>query len=306
MDQIGLLHRWGTIAVEGPDAAQFLHAQLTNDIVNLQANQVRLAGLCTAKGRLLGTFFAVRQSETVLLFTRADVLPALVKRLSMFVLRSKCKARDASGEFSLEFCRESAAESGLQPMGATWSEDGSVVMYLRPQSTGSVPVIRARKAAANAAAQGPEADDAFEQALNELGLAYVSQPTVELFVPQAVNWDLVGGVSFSKGCYPGQEVVARSHYLGKVKRRSLRAQAPSAVPAGADVWLVGKDNEPVGQVVTAVFAGGQSELLVELPLDEATASEARFEVRGEQASVPLTVLGMHYDVQAKGNLFEGQ
>jgi len=140
-------------------------------------------------------------------------------------------------------------------------------------------------------------DDAFEFALQQLGIAYVSQATVEMFIPHAINFDLVGGVSFSKGCYPGQEIVARSHYLGKVKRRVFQATANSdvAVLAGQDVWLTGKENEPAGQVATAVSHNGMQHLLVEL---------ADFTVKNDSGEVSLRVNAPPYDVHQKGNVFE--
>ncbi|MEK9815758.1 MAG: folate-binding protein, partial [Limnobacter sp.] len=137
-------------------------------------------------------------------------------------------------------------------------------------------------------------------------IAYVSQPTVEMFIPQAINFDLVGGVSFSKGCYPGQEIVARSHYLGKVKRRVFQATSTGAstITAGQDVWLAGKENEPAGAVATAVNFNGQQYLLVELPVDDAEQSGAAFCIKNETGSIALNVQPPPYDVHQKGNVFE--
>ena len=143
-------------------------------------------------------------------------------------------------------------------------------------------------------------------ALQQLGIAYVSQPTVEMFIPQAINFDLVGGVSFSKGCYPGQEIVARSHYLGKVKRRVFQATATGSltVTAGQDVWLAGKENEPAGAVATAVNFNGQQYLLVELPVDDAEQSGAIFTVKNDAGAIALNVQPPPYDVHQKGSVFE--
>jgi tRNA-modifying protein YgfZ len=160
--------------------------------------------------------------------------------------------------------------------------------------------------AGNGQTEQSSTDDQFEFALQQLGIAYVSQPTVEMFIPQAINFDLVGGVSFSKGCYPGQEIVARSHYLGKVKRRVFQATAPGTnnVQAGQDVWLAGKENEPAGAVATAVNFNGQQYLLVELPVEDAEQSGATFSVKNDAGAIALNIQAPPYDVHQKGSLFE--
>lgn len=297
------LSRWGVIGVEGDDAVTFLQAQLSNDVAGMSESQLRMAGLCTAKGRLLGSFFMLRRNQQVFLVCRKETVSALVKRLSMFVLRSKCKVRDCTAEYQVAYLPDSDL---LAPMRVQWvenAETANAVISLRALN-GIIPgfqLIASADAVAN-----PEADDAFEFALQQLGIAYVSQATVEMFIPQAINFDLVGGVSFSKGCYPGQEIVARSHYLGKVKRRVFQATANSdvAVLAGQDVWLTGKENEPAGQVATAVSHKGMQHLLVELAVGDAEQEGAEFTVKNDSGEVSLKVNAPPYDVHQKGNVFE--
>jgi tRNA-modifying protein YgfZ len=297
------LSRWGVIGVEGDDAVTFLQAQLSNDVAGMSESQLRMAGLCTAKGRLLGSFFMLRRNQQVFLVCRKETVPALVKRLSMFVLRSKCKVRDCTAEYQVAYLPDSSL---LAPMRVQWvenAETANAVVSLRALN-GIIPGFQLI-ASADAVAQS-EADDAFEFALQQLGIAYVSQATVEMFIPQAINFDLVGGVSFSKGCYPGQEIVARSHYLGKVKRRVFQATANSdvAVLAGQDVWLTGKENEPAGQVATAVSHNGMQHLLVELAVGDAEQAGAEFTVKNDSGEVSLRVNAPPYDVHQKGNVFE--
>jgi folate-binding protein YgfZ len=218
----------------------------------------------------------------------------------MFVLRSKCKVRDSSSEFQVAY----VADSGLpRPMQVEWDEQGNASASLRPLG-GLAPGFRLM--ADENGTTDANADDAFELALQQLGIAYVSQPTVEMFVPQAINFDLVGGVSFSKGCYPGQEIVARSHYLGKVKRRVFQATASGdvAVTAGQDVWLAGKDNEPAGVVATSVKVNGQHHLLIELPVDDAENPNTVFRVKSEAGEAVLQVTPPPYDVHQKGSVFD--
>lgn len=301
-----VLSRWGVIGVEGEDAVTFLQAQLSNDLAGMAESQMRIAGLCTAKGRLLGSFFAIRRGKQVLLVCRKETVAALVKRLSMFVLRSKCKVQDLSDQYQLCFVADSGLPASMQ---VQWNDQGDATVSLRAGATSSLPgiLLTAVNPVGNTTDSQTQGDDTFEYTLQQLGIAYVSQPTVEMFVPQAINFDLVGGVSFSKGCYPGQEVVARSHYLGKVKRRVFQASSSENVTinAGQDVWLAGKDNEPAGTVVTSVHLNGQQHLLVELPVEDAEQSGAQFSVKSDSGEVKLQVAPPPYDVHQKGNLFEG-
>lgn len=295
------LSRWGVIGVDGDDAVTFLQSQLSNDVAGMAESQLRMAGLCTAKGRLLGSFFVLRHGKQVFLVCRQETVTALVKRLSMFVLRSKCKVRDCTADYQIAFVPDSGPTS---PMRVQWDEQGTATASLRALN-GSTPGFQL-VVGNGQTEQSSAADDQFEFALQQLAIAYVSQPTVEMFIPQAINFDLVGGVSFSKGCYPGQEIVARSHYLGKVKRRVFQATATGSltVTAGQDVWLAGKENEPAGAVATAVNFNGQQYLLVELPVDDAEQSGAIFTVKNDAGAIALNVQPPPYDVHQKGSVFE--
>ncbi len=295
-----VLSRWGVIVVEGDDAITFLQAQLSNDIAGMPESQMRLAGLCTAKGRMLGSFFMLRRENQVFLLCREDTIEALVKRLSMFVLRSKCKVRDARSEFALAF--ENTGQQ-TRPMHVAWGETPLASASLRTLQ-GNMPTISILQSGGLSVAS--EADDAFEFCLQQLGISYIQKSTVEMFVPQTINFDLFGGVSFSKGCYPGQEVVARSHYLGKVKRRAFQATMDlnDVVNPGADVWLEGKDNEPAGLVITQVSMNGKQHLMVELQVDDAENPNAKFYIKSDNTALSLVITPPPYDVHQKGNQFE--
>ena len=297
------LSRWGVIGVEGDDAVTFLQSQLSNDVAGMAESQLRMAGLCTAKGRMLGSFFVLRQGKQVFLVCRKETIPALVKRLSMFVLRSKCKVRDCTTEFQVAYLPDAAQSSPMRVQWAESTENIGATASLRALN-GSTPGFQLI-ASAEATTQ-TQADDEFEFSLQQLGIAYVSQATVEMFIPQAINFDLVGGVSFSKGCYPGQEIVARSHYLGKVKRRVFQAVATAdiAVLPGQDVWLTGKDNEPAGQVATSVMFNGKQYLLIELAVGDAEQDGAEFAVKSDVGAAQLHVSAPPYDVHQKGSVFE--
>lgn len=264
-------------SASGADALSFLHGQLTQDVTGLPQTVARLAGYCTAKGRLLATLVMWRNAadtsaEEPQLFglIRQDLSQAFLKRLSMFVLRAKVKLApamlnaagvqvDADGLPALE-----TAAGGALPQTAwdrkelpsgTWIAAPSASSTRRWWWIASDAQLD-QSGAALAAVLGAGDPAAWHAADLAAGLPWISAATQDVFIPQTVNLDLIEGVSFTKGCYPGQEVVARSHYRGTVKRRmafGTVAQAPAAdTPiAGIDVYDATQPNEPCGRVVDA-------------------------------------------------------
>lgn len=199
------LNRLSVIRASGAEAASFLQGQLSNDFVLLPANQWQLAAYCSAKGRMLASFWGIKLDasaahQDILLVLSADIAAATLKRLSMFVMRAKVQLVDAS-----EMLLDLYTNHGL----AAWSE---------------LEVAR--------------------------GIARITAPLVDLFVPQMLNFESIGGVSFKKGCYPGQEVVARSQFRGAIKRRTYLVEVQSNdLPAvGSEVFAAGNE-ESVGIVV---------------------------------------------------------
>jgi folate-binding protein YgfZ len=241
------LSAWGVIRAHGEEAAKFLHGQLTQDIEHLQPGQARLAGYCSAKGRLLASFVVWRPAaDEVLLACSADVLPATLKRLQMFVLRARCRLEDASA--ALPLWGLAGAQAG--PPGPAWA---TVPGFIRlPDAlVAGTPVPRWLQAGGNAPAL-PELDLAAWLALEACsGVARIVAATAEQFVPQMVNLELAGGVNFQKGCYPGQEVVARSQYRGTVKRRAQLLHGPLPLHPGQEVFHSADPAQPAGMVVLA-------------------------------------------------------
>ncbi len=262
------LHDWGVIRATGAEAAKFLHGQLTQDIENLRDDQARLAGYCSAKGRLLATFVVWRHgSDEVLLACSADVLPAVLKRLTMFVLRAKCKLSDASGEVALTGIAGPGVEL-LMPAATAWSKlDSNQGALLRLPDVGGVPrCIVAGPAQPLQAGATPLALDAWRALEVRSGIALIEAATVDQFVPQMLNFELVGGVDFQKGCYPGQEIVARSQYRGTIKRRMFVFTCDAPAQAGQEVFHSADAEQPAGMVVNAVPAGAGCVALVEVKL----------------------------------------
>ena len=258
----------GVIRARGAEAAKFLHGLLSNDFSMLGRSQTRLAGFCSAKGRLQASFIAWKLADDeLLLVCAASVLPATLKRLSMFVLRMQCKLSDATAEAGLHGAAGPTAEAllaGLQ----VWEKrdvDGASVIRL-PDVNGLQRGLRTGLLPLPSAPTLPL--DAWCWLEVQSGLPTIEAATVDQFVPQMLNYELVGGVDFKKGCYPGQEVVARSQYRGTIKRRMFLFDCDAAAAPGQEVFHSGEPGQPAGMVANAApQPGGQgSSLLVEVKL----------------------------------------
>ena len=275
---------WGVIAAQGEEAAKFLHSQLTQDLALQTPQQARLAGYCSAKGRLLATLVAFKPaSDTVLLALPAELLAQTQKRLSMFVLRAKCKLSDASsgqpGGWAVWGLAGTAAQQwlGADASGAPWSAfgkalpDGRQAWATRLPDAGTSGGAVARYLVllpSDAAIEGLPALAASDWAALDIaaGLAWVRGATVEQFVPQMLNLELLGGVNFQKGCYPGQEIVARSQYRGTIKRRTFAFATEAPAQIGQEVFHSEDPEQPAGLVAGVAPQGTASLLLVETKL----------------------------------------
>ena len=231
------LSDWGLIRAAGDEAAKFLHNQLTQDIEHLEPGRAVLAGYCSAKGRLLASFVVWRPApDEVLLACSADVLPGVLKRLQMFVMRARCKLSDVSAELGLWGVAGAAAGPTEMAVWAAQSAAGAYRVRLPDALVDGFGVPRWLQAGGEAPAS-PVLDTAVWQALEAAsGVARVVAATSEQFVPQMVNLELVGGVNFKKGCYPGQEIVARSQYRGTIKRRAQLLEGTLPMQPGQEVF----------------------------------------------------------------------
>jgi len=263
---------WGLIRAQGADAASFLHGQLTQDVTALGPTEARLGGFCSAKGRLQASFVFWRgAADTVLLACSADLLAPTLKRLSMFVLRAKCKLSDASAELAIHGLAGTEAQAWLgdgapaQAWGVLPAGDGRAIRL--PDAGGQPRFLLVQPAAAPAPALPPLAPEAWQWLEVQSGVARIVAATAEQFVPQMVNLELVGGVNFQKGCYPGQEIVARSQYRGTLKRRAMLFDSAADATPGQEVFHSADPGQPAGKVVLAAHRpGGGSSALVEIKL----------------------------------------
>lgn len=269
LEGITTLAHWGVIRARGADAAAFLHTQLTNDVVGLGPAQARLAGFCSAKGRLQASFVVWQAAPDELRLTCArGVLPTTLKRLSMFVLRAKCKLDDASAELALQGLAGAPAQAAIGTL-APWEKrdaDGATLIRL-PDAAGLPRALRIAPADA-ALADPPAAPGSWSWLEVQSGVPVIEPATVDAFVPQMLNFELIGGVDFRKGCYPGQEIVARSQYRGTIKRRMFLFDVDAAAAAGQEVFHASDPGQPAGLVVNAAARpdGRGSSVLVEVKL----------------------------------------
>ena len=273
----------GLIRASGADAAGFLQGQLTNDVIGLSTGQARLAGFCSAKGRLQASFVVWRDGpEDFLLMCPVSVLAPTLKRLSMFVLRAKCRLSDASADHALWGVAGYTAEALLADM-AVWSRrelaEGSLIRL--PDAAGLRRALRVAPAGGGQVAETSQPSielDAWRWLEVESGIVAIEAAIVDRFVPQMVNFELVGGVDFQKGCFPGQEVVARSQYRGTTKRRTFLFDCDELPVPGTDVFAVSKGDaaddvaEASGTVANAApRPGGGASALIEMRLNRLDA-----------------------------------
>ena len=232
-----------TARFDGEDAGAFLQAQLSADILALEVGGNTLACYCTPKGKVLGLLLVGRDESGFLVAANSELLPGILQRLRMYVLRSRVTISDTGA----------AAVSGPSGPGFGCSSEAA------------------------------EMDDAEAWRAGELlaGIAWLDAASTDSYIPQMLGFENIGAVSFRKGCYPGQEIVARTHFRGATKRRMLRFESTAPVTPGDKVSLDGRD---VGEVLNAIG----NDLLAVVPVSHAGDDLA---VNGVQlANLPLPYL----------------
>jgi folate-binding protein YgfZ len=230
----------GLIAVRGADAVAFLQAQLTSDVASLSAGHTQYSGYCSPKGRLLATFALWRGDDEILLQLPETLCASIQARLAKYVLRAKVTLAHASGGYGLFGVAGTAAEKAVEPFtGGTAPGIHELVTsaghwVARVSATRFVVLARAAEVAnarlTLARGAGPQPESVWSRLEIEAGIPTITPATQDEYVPQMVNLDLIGAVSYTKGCYPGQEIVARTHYLGRLKQRMYRIHAATAAP----------------------------------------------------------------------------
>lgn len=293
------LSEWGLIMVEGADATSFLQNQLTNSVLGMTPTSqgiiargfsgARLIGYCNPKGRLLASAWvglfpaSIDADDRYTLFISKDIAASIAKRLSMYVLRSKVKVTDLSEHWSA---------SGFYGPNEILNQDGNfakrIVLQLPDVLVGSKSVTRFIMAHSNEASIARHDSAEHVAAWNELevlsAIPRIVKATQEQFVPQMINFESVAGVDFKKGCYPGQEIVARSQYRGAIKRRLQLAHVigsdsgdQSFLP-GIEIFHSNDPQQPAGMVVLSARNPSEPrriDLQIECKLDALEGGEIR-------------------------------
>ncbi|WP_421556164.1 YgfZ/GcvT domain-containing protein [Pseudomonas kitaguniensis] len=272
----------GVLAVRGADAAKFLQGQLTCNLNYLSDTQASLGARCTQKGRMQSSFRILLQGDGVLLAMATELLEPQLADLKKYAVFSKSKLTDESAawaRFGLSQADHALASLGLDLPADTDSVVRTETFIALRVSPGRaelwVPIEQA-EAVRNSLATQLQHTDLNDWLLGQIraGIGQVMPQTRELFIPQMLNLQAVGGVSFKKGCYTGQEIVARMQYLGKLKRRLYRLSVNAAeLPQPGTALFSPSHNSSIGEVVIAAKADQSIELLAVLQAEAADSGE---------------------------------
>jgi folate-binding protein YgfZ len=251
------LSGWRLIQVAGEEAKSFLQNLLTNDVNALQLNQSQLSGFCNPKGRLLAIFQLVRRQDDYLIVLPAELAETISQRLTMFKLRSKVEISLLENSHVLGLVHPGSEPGSTEVWQGQRIEEGLIIR--QPGETSRSLLIADDKnieALTHWLQQDWQiAPASLWQRLDiEAGLPMVFAESKEAFTPQQINLDLAGGVSFKKGCYPGQEVVARLHYLGSPSRRLFLGQLHANTLPGINSAVTDAGGETLGHVVQSQFS----------------------------------------------------
>ena len=301
------LDRTGLIVFAGEDAQSFLQGQLSCDVEALTPDKSTYGSYCTPKGRALASFLLWRAGPDFLMQLPAALRESIQKRLSMFILRARVKPTDASAAFARFGLAGSEAAAVITtvfgdvpaaPLEVKAVDDATLIRLAADRFEIVVP---SHKAALIHDALKRHAEEARPEIWEWLeiraGIPWITPATREAFVPQMVNLDLIGGVSFSKGCYPGQEIVARAHYRGQVKQRTYLAhiETESAPQAGDKLYSADMGEQSSGTIVNAAPSPeGGHDALAAIQTSSAEAGDVRWKAPG---GAPLVLLPLPYDVR---------
>lgn len=297
------LSHLGLLRVGGDDALPFLQGQITNDVKLLDGGNSHYAGYCNPKGRLLAIFLAFMQQGQIHLQLNGALKEQTLKRLKMYVLRSKVVIEDASDAVVRFGIAGAEAAAALQEhFGSVPEEPHQLLMHetatlLRlPSAAMRYEIFTSPEHAVDlwtklSAQCAPVGSDGWEWHEIHAGIPDVMPATLEAFVPQMLNLDTLGGINFKKGCYTGQEIVARTHYLGKVKRRMHLGHVVSNTAPQPGDHVYGTDSaEPVGMVVRVAPAPADGyDLLYEARLESLEAGPTRWQAANGPQIEPLTL-----------------
>lgn len=283
------LSHFGLIRFAGEDTQQYLNGQLSCDVNSLEPLHACYGSYSTPKGRMLATFLLWRDAAGFFMQLPVSLREPIQKRLSMYILRSKVKAEDASGMRVLIGVAGKDAGAILNPL---FAELPAEPLALRSAEGASVLRLSADRYQIIASPErAPQLWDALSKNATAVehavwdwfdikaGIAFIMPATQEQLVPQMANLDLIGGVSFSKGCYPGQEIVARMHYLGRLKQRMYLAniEGPESPQPGDKLYSADLGEQASGMIVSAAPSpDGGSDVLAAIQIESVKSDDVHW------------------------------
>ena len=295
---VARLENLGLIRVAGEDAVKFLQGQLTQDVALMAMTEAHLAAFCNAKGRMQASFIVFKLGEDdILMVCSKDIMAQTLKRLSMFVLRAKVKLTDASADFTLFGLVGDATKSIAGPARPYWSKvesDAKNMVFLYSGASQQRALLCVP--AGLPPPQAPELPAGIWDWLEvQSGIAMITLPIFEAFVPQMLNYESVGGVNFKKGCYPGQEIVARSQFRGTLKRRAYLAHGEAAAAVGQEVFHASDAEQPCGMVAAcAANPSGGVDLIISMQTSAAADAANGKLTLGSASGPALSLLPLPY------------
>ena len=260
------LNYLAVIEVSGADSAKFLQGQLTCNVNDLSDSQASIAAFCTAKGRVISSLIIIKTVDGFCLLLPASLLEKVLKKLQMYVLRSAVKLVDKSDEWAFYGLQTQEPVNPAEPAFSVNQADAMVIKL--PSALSRYLMIKPIQSPVivdQAADYGWRYQDILD------GLPWFEFDQSEQYTPQMLNIDQLGGISFTKGCYTGQEIVARTHYLGKAKRSLFAAQSKQLLDLPCDGCAVfdSQTQQAVGHVLTAQHYLQQTYLLIVLQVADA-------------------------------------
>ena len=286
----------GVLRIGGADAARFLQGQVSNDLTRLSPERTLLAGYHTPQGRTIALLRLVARAEDELLaLLPRELVTTVRERLAKYVLRAKVTLTDVSGEWGISALAAAehlpdgtpatlAPQSLAQTPGACTRHEGRWFVCLGAAPARWLEIAPADQTPGEAS---PTAREQWRLLDVRAGLTQVYAATSEHFVAQMLNLDALDAIAFDKGCYTGQEVIARAHYRGRVKRRAqrFRSRAPLALAPGASGVL--GDGRAFEVLESARLADGRAEFLAVTALPSTEHGESAEESRLEAEALEL-------------------
>ena len=252
------LSDFGLLTCTGADAKSFLQNQLTSDVNSLTENAFQYSSLCTPKGRMLANFLLFREAQSYRLLLSADLADAIQKHLKIYVFRSQVALENSSANYEFlglagKYSAQTLEKAGWKPPTRahemTFFPNGFILRLDESRFiVGAPPSILTDVWEKLAETARPVGENVWQWLAIQAGIVLITQATREAFIPQMIDFDKIGGVSFTKGCYPGQEIVARTRYLGKIKRHLYRLKLSHFVASGTAIYALENSDSACGMI----------------------------------------------------------